>query len=186
LNRIEHLHNLPMSFLELESGRTSPKSSLTDPNSPKSSTSNANILVPLNQKIFIGLGEAVLSTSTLATGFFLNAYFLEVACLQPQDVAAIQIVQGCFDLINDPVVGTLSDHTRSRFGRRRPWMLLGSILLPLSYFLCFSPSPWTSDSLKTLYYLFAFCGISVGVTCMNISVASLVPEMTEGELFSLL
>lgn len=135
--------------------------------------------VPLNQKIIIGFGEAVLATAVLATGFFMNAYFLEVACLEPDDVAFIQVVQGIFDLLNDPIIGTLSDHTKTRLGRRRPWMLLGTCLLPISFFLNFSPSLFENPKVKAFYYFMTYCGISVGMTCINISVASLVPEMTE-------
>mmetsp|Transcript_3272 Transcript_3272/g.6875 ORF Transcript_3272/g.6875 Transcript_3272/m.6875 type:complete len:504 (+) Transcript_3272:131-1642(+) len=138
-------------------------------------------VVPRSQKLLLGLGESILVTNTLCTGFFLNAYLLEVACLTAGDVATIQIVQGMFDLLNDPLIGTLSDNTRTRYGRRRPWMLLGTCLLPASFFLLFSPSPFgdTNETGKLFYYMLCFCGLSVGLTCFNISVASLVPEMTD-------
>jgi GPH family glycoside/pentoside/hexuronide:cation symporter len=84
-----------------------------------------------------------------------------------------------FDIVNDPIVGTLSDHTRTRWGRRRPWMALGSIVLPVSYWMLFSPSFFGNENFKLVYYMLCFCGVSFGLTCMNISVASLVPELTD-------
>jgi len=118
-------------------------------------------------------------SNTLTTGFFLNSYLLETACLDGVHVAVIQVVQGFFDVINDPVVGTLSDHTRTRWGRRRPWMLLGSMVLPVSYWLLFCESPFSNEDFKLFYYMFCFCGVSFGVTCMNISISALVPELTD-------
>ncbi|GMI01250.1 hypothetical protein TrST_g7013 [Triparma strigata] len=136
--------------------------------------------VPRTQKILLGLGESVLVTNTMCTGFFLNAYLLETACLTAGDVATIQIVQGCFDLLNDPLIGMLSDNTKTRFGRRRPWMAFGTVLLPFAFFFLFSPSPFgSSESGKLFFYMASFCGCSIGVTCFNISVASLVPELTD-------
>jgi len=112
--------------------------------------------VPTQQKILLGIGEAVLVSNTLTTGFFLNAYLLETACLTAIHVASIQVVQGIFDIINDPIVGTMSDHTRTRWGRRRPWMLLGSIILPFSYWMLFSPSLFANENMKLVHYMLSF------------------------------
>ena len=66
-----------------------------------------------------------------------------------------------FDLLNDPLIGTLSDNTKTRYGRRRPWMLLGTCLLPASFFLLFSPSPFgdANETGKLFYYMICFCGL---------------------------
>jgi len=60
-------------------------------------------------------------------GFFLNSFLLEVAAVTPYATSAILMVAQVVDAIADPVIGRVSDRTRSRFGRRRPWIVLGAI-----------------------------------------------------------
>jgi Na+/melibiose symporter-like transporter len=54
-------------------------------------------------------------------------------------VGTIMIAVRVFDVITDPLMGYLSDHTRSRFGRRRPWILAATPLMMLSIYQLFLP-----------------------------------------------
>lgn len=54
-------------------------------------------------------------------------------------VGTIMIAVRIFDVITDPLMGYLSDHTRSRFGRRRPWILAATPLMMLSIYQLFLP-----------------------------------------------
>ena len=142
------------------------------PNEPELTMNVVSKRVPFTQKFLLGMGESVLMSYSLVSGFFGNTYFLEVACLNPSTVAAIQLTQGFFDLLNDPLIGALSDATKTSYGRRRPWMLVAACLLPLSFYGMFSPSGFGENSIaKTIYYMICYCGVSVGVTCMSIAIA---------------
>jgi Na+/melibiose symporter-like transporter len=65
-----------------------------------------------------------------------------------------------FDAITDPLMGTLSDRTRSRFGRRRPYILIGSMLLAIALIFLFNP-PSTVDLEHRLVCLLDLCAVSV-------------------------
>ncbi len=73
-------------------------------------------------------------TTTL---FFVQFYFLKFAAdvllVAPGIVGAIFALGRVWDAISDPLVGTLSDRTRTRMGRRRPWMLAGIPLLAIAF-----------------------------------------------------
>lgn len=137
-------------------------------------------ILPLRTKLLISLGESVQGIWVTIAGFFLNIYFLEVCCLDPATVSLIQLIQGLFDAFNDPLIGYLSDHTRTRWGRRRPWLLFGGPFLAVSYFFLWSKAPddW-SDVARFMYYLLSYMGVSIGVTCVQIQIAALVPELTD-------
>jgi GPH family glycoside/pentoside/hexuronide:cation symporter len=145
----------------------------------KSSADSSQIL-PMKTKLLLSIGESVQGIWAAIAGFYLNTYFLEVCCLDPGNVGAIQLIQGSFDAFNDPLIGYLSDHTRTRWGRRRPWLLFGGPLLAVSYFCLWSKVPGDfGDFENFLYYLLCYMGVSVGVTCVQIQIASLAPELTD-------
>jgi glycoside/pentoside/hexuronide:cation symporter, GPH family len=80
--------------------------------------------------------------------------------------------------ITDPVVGYLSDRTRSRWGRRRPWVLIGAPLLAITYFFIWSP-PDNTDTVANAVTLFAsLFGFWFFFTVVVAPYLSLLPEIT--------
>ncbi len=84
--------------------------------------------------------------------------------LSPVVVGAILMIGRLWDAITNPVIGNLSDNTRTRWGRRRPFLVAGAILTALAYpFVWLSPPGWDHSALSVyiliasllLYTLFA-------------------------------
>ncbi|HEY9299617.1 MAG TPA: MFS transporter, partial [Phormidium sp.] len=89
----------------------------------------------LSTKLAFGAGD-VGAAITANIGVFYTAYFLtDVAGLNPGLAGWVLLVGKIWDAINDPVVGVLSDRTKSRLGRRLPWMLYGAIPFGITFFL---------------------------------------------------
>jgi len=146
----------------------------------RASASSAQSRLPIRVKLLLALGESIQGISATIAGFFLNTYFLETCCLDPAQVSLIQLIQGSFDTFNDPLIGYLSDRTRTRWGRRRPWLLFGGPFMALSFFGLWSPlPPDVGAAAKFAYYLTCIMGVSVGSTSIQIQIASLAPELTE-------
>jgi len=95
-------------------------------------TSNPQRLT-LARKVLYGAGELVVGARMAALGTVLFPFYTDVAQLTPALVGAAIALGRVWDGINDPITGWLSDRTRTRFGRRRPY--LGVMILPLT--LCF-------------------------------------------------
>ena len=83
------------------------------------------------KKLMYGAGDIGFSLTSTILGVYFLFFMIEVVGLRPA-VAAIPIGIGkIWDFINDPIFGYISDRTRTRWGRRRPYLLFGA--LPLAF-----------------------------------------------------
>jgi glycoside/pentoside/hexuronide:cation symporter, GPH family len=131
----------------------------------------------LGIKLAYGCGEAGLYILAAIQGFYLSSFFLEVAQIPASLAGVIVLVAECFDGLIDPVVGKLSDETRTRWGRRRPWIAIAALPLCAALFLQFTVPPLEGMALFAFYL-----GISVLVklffACVAVPYGSLTPEIT--------
>lgn len=79
-------------------------------------------------------------------------------------VGIIMIAVRVFDVITDPLMGYISDHTRTRFGRRRPWILAATPLMMLSVYMLFMPPAGAGAAHMLIWSMV----LSIGVTMMLI------------------
>jgi len=93
----------------------------------------------LKNKIFYGIGDLGNSLTTASIQFFLLFYYTDIALIDPA-VAGTALLVGklTWDAINDPLFGYWSDRTKSRFGRRRIYLLLGAVPFGISFWLMYS------------------------------------------------
>ena len=86
-------------------------------------------------KVAYGVGDMGGAAVVTITGFFLTAFLLDVAGLRPGAVGVIFLLAQIWDAVTDPVVGVWSDRTKTRWGRKRPWLLFGALPFGLAYVL---------------------------------------------------
>jgi glycoside/pentoside/hexuronide:cation symporter, GPH family len=82
-----------------------------------------------------------------------------------------------FDAFTDPVIGYLSDRTRTRFGRRRPYIAMGSVLSALAMICLFNP-PRTDPSIETVWFGVFIYALFLFWTIATVPYESLGPEIT--------
>src|SRR5690554_6296426 len=83
-------------------------------------------------------------------------FYVDILGLDVRMYAAVMIVYAVIDAIDNPVLGWLSDRTRTRWGRRRPWLLIGAPLLAASMIAFFSaPSTLEGVGLVVWFAVFA-------------------------------
>ena len=75
-------------------------------------------------------------------------------------VGTILMLARLTDVVTDPLVGELSDRWRTRFGRRRPWLLIGPPVMMIGVFMLFMPGP----GIGMLYFLFWLTVFFLGAT----------------------
>ncbi|MCS6837106.1 MAG: MFS transporter, partial [Anaerolineae bacterium] len=133
--------------------------------------------LPVKTKLAYGAGDLGAAITAAITGFFLNAFLLDVAQLRPALVGIIFLVSTIWDAITDPIVGSLSDRTRTRWGRRRPWLLFGALPFGLTFIMQWLVPDLDENGLF-LYYLTAALLLKTAFTVVNIPYTSMTPELT--------
>jgi glycoside/pentoside/hexuronide:cation symporter, GPH family len=82
------------------------------------------------------------------------------------------------DALTDPLMGAISDNTRSRWGRRRPWIFIGSILTGLLVFLMWIPPQGAGTHALFIYFLFISILTYLAFTIVNVPFMALGYELT--------
>jgi len=101
-----------------------------------------------------------------------------VVGLDPRLASIAALVGIIWDAINDPLVGVLTDRMRSRWGRRRPFLLFFAIPFGASFVLLWWAPPWHSQIALTITITLAFMISDTFETLCGVPFASLLPELS--------
>ena len=96
--------------------------------------------LPLVRLVAYGLPALPAAALGLPLYIFLPTFYAAELGLPLAAVGAALLAARLWDVVTDPVVGILSDRTRGRFGRRRPWLVAALPLLVLSVWMLFRPA----------------------------------------------
>ncbi|WP_107667504.1 MFS transporter [Cyanothece sp. BG0011] len=135
-------------------------------------------------KLAYGAGDFGPAIAANILVFYLLFFFTNVAGLPPGLAGSILMIGKISDAINDPIVGVLSDKTRTRWGRRLPWILGGMIPFALFYSLQWIIPSFSDDLTANRWGLFAYYVIigilfNIAYTTVNLPYTALTPELTQ-------
>jgi GPH family glycoside/pentoside/hexuronide:cation symporter len=134
-------------------------------------------------KLAYGSGDMGPAITANILVFFLLYFFTNVAGLPAGLAGSILAIGKIGDAINDPIAGILSDRTRTRWGRRIPWMLFGTIPFGIFFFLQWIVPQFSNDTTVNNWCLFAYyvvIGIlfNIAYTVVNLPYTALTPDLT--------
>jgi GPH family glycoside/pentoside/hexuronide:cation symporter len=128
----------------------------------------------------LGYGICDLGGNLFVTimGFYILSFATDTALLGAGLAGTVFLVGKIWDAGIDPAIGYLSDRTRSRLGRRKPWMLGGAVAL-----FFFMMLMYTNPHIKSQFWLFvwllaAYCLLVAAFSAVNITYGALTPELT--------
>lgn len=133
----------------------------------------------LGSKFRYGLADMGFALITSAMQFFLLFYYTDVAGIDP-GLAGLALMVGklTWDAVNDPLFGYWSDRTRSRFGRRRIYMLIGAVPLGIAAWIMFSLPKGLTGAGAFFAVLLSFWLVDSFHTMTTTPYYALTPELT--------
>ncbi len=108
--------------------------------------------IPFHQKLFYGAGAFVNNLLAGAIGGMMIVLNLAFG-MNPALVGLLGALPRLTDAITDPVMGYISDNTRSRWGRRRPYIFFGAIFAGVMFMLLWQLPPGKTESWYFWYFL---------------------------------
>lgn len=140
---------------------------------------DTNVKVPFISKVAYGMGDVGCNFSWMFVGNFLMIFYTDVFGISMSAVAGLMLFSRFWDAINDPVIGSLTDKTSSRWGRYRPWLLVAAPLTAVVLMMTFWAHPGWDDTAKIVYMAVTYCILVLGYTCVNIPYGTLCGAMTQ-------
>ncbi len=130
------------------------------------------------RKLMYGAGDIGFSLTSTIMGVYFLFFMIEVVGLRPA-VAALPILIGkIWDFVNDPIFGHLSDRTRTRWGRRRPYLLFGALPLAFTFTMLWYKPGFETTSALVIYYSVAYIIFEASATMLYMPYFALTPELT--------
>lgn len=130
------------------------------------------------KKLMYGAGDIGFSLTSTILGVYFLFFMIEVVGLRP-GIAAIPIGIGkVWDFVNDPIFGYISDRTRTRWGRRRPYLLFGALPLALTFTMLWYRPGFESTAALVAYYSIAYIIFEASATLLYMPYFALTPELT--------
>jgi sugar (glycoside-pentoside-hexuronide) transporter len=128
-------------------------------------------------KVVYATGDHTVNLILSAASLLYLVFLTDVVGLRPALAAAVVWVARVVDAFSDPGMGRISDLTRWKAGRRRPYFLIGAIPLGLFFALMWLDTPLQTQSAKFAYYAAVYVGVCLAMTCVSVPYLALMPEM---------
>lgn len=139
---------------------------------------NATPRLSILTKIIYGSGDWGIASFGTLRQIFYAIFLTDVVGLDARLASFAALVGVIWDAINDPLVGLLSDNIKTRWGRRRPFLLIFAIPFGLSFLLLWWAPPVTNQIGLMLAVMFAFMISDTFQTLVTVPFYSLTPEIT--------
>ena len=133
--------------------------------------------VPMGKKLAYAAPAWALAVVGIPVYVYIPKFYTDVVGINVILLGYILFSVRIFDAVTDPVIGYLSDHTITRFGRRRPYIAVGTVFIALMMIMLFNP-PYATASFETVWFGFSIYALFLFWTIVTVPYESLGPEIT--------
>ena len=132
------------------------------------------------EKISYGLGAVGKDMVYMLSASYILYYYQDILGVSAIAMGIILMAARVFDAFNDPVMGVVVAKTRTRWGKFRPWLLIGTITNAIVLYIMFAAPPALNGSGLIAYAAITYILWGVTYTMMDIPFWSMIPAFTEG------
>ncbi|MDA7518916.1 MFS transporter [Akkermansiaceae bacterium] len=129
------------------------------------------------EKVGYGLGDTASNIFFFGVNAWIFFYYTEICKIPPATVGTLLLVPRLWDAISDPLMGTLSDRTRTKMGTYRPYLLWLAIPFGICGYLTFA-NPDFSLNGKIIYAYITYIALMTAYTAINVPYSALMGVMT--------
>lgn len=145
---------------------------------------NTNVAVDEYSKLTMGTkigyacGDFANNMSWSLVGSYLVFFMTDIALIPGTVVGIVNFISKFWDAINDPIIGSLADHTNTRWGRYRPWVMFSFIPMLIFNVLTFTTFPEWSVNARTWWGLGMYFILVLLYTMVNVTYSAMPALMT--------
>ena len=133
--------------------------------------------VPLGQKIAFGFGMLANQMFPAALGVFIIVLVKDLKFL-PIIWGVIQFAPRIFDAITDPIMGFISDNTKSKWGRRKQYVLIGGLIMGITYIIMWQVFKENGNTFNFWYFFLWSLVFYLGLTIFSVPYVAMGYEMS--------
>lgn len=134
----------------------------------------------LGAKISYALGAVGKDMVYMLSATYILYYYQDIMGVSAVAMGVILLAARIFDAFNDPIMGVIVAKTKTKWGKFRPWLLIGALTNAAILFLMFCAPPSLDGAGMTAYAAVAYILWGVTYTMMDIPYWSMIPAFTEG------
>ena len=132
------------------------------------------------EKFAYGIGAVGKDMVYMLSASYVLYYFQDILKTSAIAMGIILLVARVFDAFNDPIMGVVVAKTKTRWGKFRPWLMIGTITNAIVLFLMFAAPPSLDGKGLVAYAAVTYILWGVTYTMMDIPYWSMIPAFTEG------
>ncbi len=111
-------------------------------------------------------------------GVLYFVFLTNIIGLRPALAGVVTLISEIWDAISDPLMGIISDNTKTKMGRRRPYILVGGCLLAVAFALIFMPVSGLGETVKFIYCAATYLFYNTVATMVSVSYSSMSAEIS--------
>ena len=134
----------------------------------------------MGEKIAYGLGAVGKDMVYMLSASYILYYYQDLLGVSAIAMGMILMVARVFDAFNDPIMGVIVAKTRTKWGKFRPWLLIGTILNAVVLYFMFAAPPTLDKQGLVAYAAATYILWGVTYTMMDIPYWSMIPAFTSG------